>query len=176
MLIGHPRCKLPVVLWYLFLTAPCLHCSFCGMFMYIAVICAEFAPALQKYRLILFFDKARTVCGQSASLEPPISLLCSTMGFLCHYLSFQCDRSPSLKWGAISFSHSVINSEHSNPNCFTLTPSLSIANFYCLHQYVHYKKEKKKIHLGGPEKFDISIEMPTLKVLSTVIGGHGTRC
>lgn len=144
MLIGHPRCKLPVVLWYLFLTAPCLHCSFCGMFMYIAVICAKFAPALQKYKLIRFFDKARTACGQSARLEPPISLLCSTVGFLCHCLSFQCDRSPSLKWGAISFSHSIINSEHSNPNCFTLTPNLSIANFYCLHQYVHYKKKKNK--------------------------------
>ena len=177
MLIRHLRCKLPVVLCYLFLTTHCLHCSFCRIFMYIAVICAEVAPALQKYKLIPFSDKVRTVCGQSAGLEPPISLPCSTVGFLCHYLSFQCDRSPRLKWGVISFLYLIINSEHPNPNRFTLTPSLSIANFYCLHQYVIIKRKKeKKIYLGGPEKFGISMKMLALKVLSTVIGGHGTRC
>lgn len=130
---------------YLLLATHCLHCSSCGIFMYIAVICAEFAPALQKYKLIPFSDKVRTVYGQGAGLEPPISLPCSTTGFLCHYLSSQCDRSPSLKWGVISFSYLIINSEHPNPNRFTLTPSLSIANFYSFTSVCHHKKKKKFI-------------------------------
>lgn len=124
---------------YLLLVTRCVHC---WIFTYRAVICAEFAPALQKYKLIPFSHKVRTVYGQGTGLEPPISLLCSAMGFLCYYLSSQCDRSPSPKLGVISFSYLVINSEHPNPNHFTLTPSLSIANFYWLHQYVIIKKKQ----------------------------------
>lgn len=103
--LGTSRQHVPGFLFVnLFLTTRCLQCKFSGIFIWIAVICAEFAPALQKNKLIPFSYEVKAVYGQSTGLALPISLPWSTKRFLCHYLSFQCNRSPSLKWGEISIS------------------------------------------------------------------------